>query len=138
MATVEQKQRFVELRANNVSYAKISSQLGVSKTTLIQWAKDLATDIANYRTLNEDALLEQYKVGKQHKLELWSEQLQAVRDELKKRGYADIPTAQLVAMLERFTELLDKEKEPLWLKDEPVLSPEIPMPDFKIQDKWQP
>jgi len=138
MTELKTKEQFIELRAGNISYDKLSKQIGVSKPTLMKWAKELATDIANLRTLNEEALLEKYKIGKLHKLELWAEQLQAVREELKSRGYKEVSTERLVDMLERYSSLLDKEQEPLWLKDEPVLTNEIPMLPFEQQDKWQP
>jgi hypothetical protein len=138
MTELKTKEQFIELRAENVSYAKISKQLGVSKPTLIKWAKELETDIANMRTVNMTALYEQYKISKQHKLEMWAEQLHAVRDELKSRGYKDVATERLVDLLERFGSLLEKEQEPLWLKSEPVKSYEIPMPTFDLQDKWKP
>jgi len=138
MTDLKTKEQFIELRAGNISYDKLSKQIGVSKPTLMKWAKELATDIANLRTLNEEALLEKYKIGKLHKLELWAEQLQAVREELKSRGYKEVSTERLVDMLERYSSLLDKEQEPLWLKDEPVLTNEIPMLPFEQQDKWQP
>lgn len=137
MSDIKTKEQFIELRADNVSYAKISKQLGVSKPTLMKWAKELETDIANMRTVNMTALYEQHKISKQHKLEMWAEQLQAIRDELKSRGYKDISTERLVDMLERFSSLLENEQEPMWLKSEPVKSFEIPMPTFDIQDKWK-
>lgn len=137
MATVDKQQKFIELRANNVSYDKISQQIGVSKPTLIKWAKEFETDIANLRTLNLEGLQEQYKIGKRHKLEMWSEQLQAVREELKQRGYKDISTDKLVDLLERYSGLLDNEQVPLVLVSEPSQVSGIRELTFTEQDKWQ-
>ena len=95
-ATLWTKQQFVELRADNESYEKIAKKLKVSKITLIAWAKDSKLDIENIRAITYEALQEQYKVGQQHHLQMWSEQLEAVRTELKTRGLADIPTVKLV------------------------------------------
>jgi len=36
----ELKQRFIEMRAKDISYDKISKELGVSKQTLINWSKE--------------------------------------------------------------------------------------------------
>jgi|SRR5579884_2802724 len=107
MATVETKQKFIELRANNESYASIAKKLGVSKTTLISWAKDCETEIRNLRAITFESLQEQYKIGKQHELQLWSEQLEMARKELTKRSYSDVPTLKLIELLDNFTEKLN-------------------------------
>lgn len=51
--TLDEKQQFIELRAKGYSFQKISDELRISKPTLIEWAKDMATsrDIRNYRTM---------------------------------------------------------------------------------------
>ena len=61
-ATFEHMQQFIELRAENVSFAKIAKQIKVSKTTLIGWAKDCELEIENRHTVTYEALNEQYKV----------------------------------------------------------------------------
>ena len=61
-ATFEQMQQFIELRAENVSYAKIAKQIGVSRTTLIDWAKNCELEIENRRAVTQEALNEEYKV----------------------------------------------------------------------------
>ena len=95
-ATLKTKQQFIELRANNESYEKIAKKLKVSKTTFIAWAKDSELDIENLRAITFEALQEQYKVGQQHRLQMWSEQLEMMRTELKTRGLGDIQTTKLV------------------------------------------
>jgi transposase len=117
-ATLKTKQQFVELRANNESYEKIAKKLKVSKTTLIVWARECGTDIDNLRAITYEALQEQYKVGQQHRLEMWSEQLEAVRTELKTRGLADVPTLKLVELLETLSEKLKTEAYNIQFKSE--------------------
>ena len=39
------KQRFIEMRAKDISYDKISKELGVSKQTLINWSKNFNIEI---------------------------------------------------------------------------------------------
>lgn len=50
---LDQKQTFIELRAKNYSFAKISEQIKVSKPTLIKWAQDdqTAREINNLNAL---------------------------------------------------------------------------------------
>ena len=141
MATdIQTKQQFIELRANNVSFAKIAEQLGVSKTTLIAWAKDCELGIQNLRAVSYEALHERYKVGQQHRLEMWSEQLEAVRNELKQRGLADVPTAKLIELLDTLSEKLKAETYNVQFKSEPVVKPfemfDIEKTTTTTQDTW--
>jgi len=85
--SLKSKEEFIILRANNVSFEKIAKQLKVSKSTLIAWAKEHELDINNLRAISYEALHEQYKIGKQHRLVLWAEQLEVIRVELKKCGF---------------------------------------------------
>jgi len=139
-ATLKTKQQFIELRANNESYEKIAKKLKVSKTTLIAWAKDCELDIENLRAIAYEALHEQYKVGQQHRLEMWSEQLEAVRTELKTRGLGDIPTAKLVELLDTLSEKLKSEAYNVRFKSEPVVKPyemfDIEKSTTTEQDTW--
>jgi predicted DNA-binding protein YlxM (UPF0122 family) len=137
-ATFEQMQQFIELRAENVSYAKIAKQLGVSKTTLIDWAKNCELEIENRRAVTLEALNEQYKVGQQHRLEMWSEQLEAVRAELKERGLKDVPTVKLIELLDVLTTKLQGEAYNWRFKSKPVKKPyEVELLTTIHQDTWQ-
>ncbi len=136
-ATFEQMQQFIELRAENVSYAKIAKQIGVSKTTLIDWAKNCELEIENRRAVTYEALNEQYKAGQQHRLQMWSEQLEAVRAELKTRGLADVPTTKLIEMLDTLSEKLRGETYAVHFKSKPVTKPfEIEALTSTHQDVW--
>ncbi len=137
-ATLKTKQQFVELRANNESYEKIAKKLKVSKTTLIAWAKDSELDIENLRAITYEALQEQYKVGQQHRLKMWSEQLKAVREELKTRGLGDIPTLKLVELLDTLSEKLKSEAYNVRFKSEATTKPfEVEAFTTTVQDTWQ-
>ncbi len=137
-ATFEQMQQFIELRAENVSYAKIAKQLGVSKTTLIDWAKNCELEIQNRRAVTLEALNEQYKVGQQHRLEMWSEQLEAVRAELKERGLKDVPTVKLIELLDVLTTKLQGEAYDWRFKSKPVTKPyEVELLTTTHRDTWQ-
>jgi len=123
MKELELKQRFIELRANNVSYDKIDKEIKVSKTTLITWAKQCELDIQNLRAINYEVLHERYKVGQQHRLQMWSEQLEAVRAELKKRGLSDVPTTKLIELLDTLSDKLKSESYKVQFKSEAVEKP---------------
>jgi len=139
--TVKTKQQFIELRADNESLAKIAKKLKVSKTTLIAWSKEHELDIQNLRAVSYEALNERYKVSQQHRLELWLEQLEAVRTELKTRGLGDIPTAKLIELLDTLSEKLKTEAYNVQFKSEPVVKPykmfDIENSTTTEQDTWR-
>lgn len=137
-SSLKTKQQFIELRANNESLAKIAKKLKVSKTTLIAWSKEYELDIQNLRAVSYEALHEQYKVGQQHRLEMWSEQLEAVRAELKQRGLADVPTPKLIELLDTLSEKLKNEAYNVVFKSEAVKKPyEIQELMTTEQDTWR-
>lgn len=137
-ASLKTKQQFIELRANNESFAKIAKKLKVSKSTLIVWAKECELDIQNLRAVSYEALHEQYKVGQQHRLEMWSEQLEAVRAELKTRGLADIPTTKLIELLDTLSEKLKNEAYNVVFKSEAIKKPfEVEAMMTTEQDTWR-
>jgi DNA-binding XRE family transcriptional regulator len=49
----ESKEKFMELRAHGMSFAQISMQIGVSKTTLIKWNREMAQAIASLHSSYE-------------------------------------------------------------------------------------
>lgn len=94
----EVKQQFVELRAKGNSYDRIASKLGVSKSTLIDWSRQLSVEIGNLRSVETDALIEKHKVAKVHQMEMYGLQLSKVRDELGKRDLSNVPADKLLNM----------------------------------------
>ena len=45
MKSIEEKQRFVELRAKGLSFERIAEELKVSKPTLIKWSEELFHEV---------------------------------------------------------------------------------------------
>lgn len=135
--TQKTKQQFIELRAEGMSYDKIAKKLKVSKTTLIAWSREYEVDIANLQTIALEALQECYKVGQQHRLELWSEQLEMVRKELKTRGLGDIPTPKLIELLDTLSQKLKDEAVSVRFKSEPYIKDElVDFSKIKTSDYW--
>lgn len=112
MSTVETQEKFIEMRANNESYASIATKLGVSKTTLIKWAKEYEYEIHNQRSLNMDALQEQYKVGKQHRIQMLGKRLQKLQEEAESRDLSEVPTHKLFELIDRTVQALEREETP--------------------------
>jgi len=106
---LDQKQRFIELRAKNHSFDDIAGVVGVSKPTLIKWSRELELELTNQKALELDAIKRQYSVTREHRIELLGGQLKTVRDELATRDLKEVSTTQLL----RLCVLLNGELEKL-------------------------
>jgi len=115
MKNANEKERFVELRAEGRSYADIAVALKISKPTLIAWGKDLQKEISNARTLRMDELFEKYAVAKSKRVEVFGKRLEAIMTELDKRDLSDCLTPVLLTLALNYGESLRAEYEPLKL-----------------------
>lgn len=115
MKNANDKERFIELRAEGRSYADIAVALKVSKPTLIAWGKELQKEISNARTLRMDELFEKYAVAKSKRVEVFGKRLEAIMTELETRDMTDVPTPSLLALALKYGESLKAEYEPLKL-----------------------
>lgn len=102
MKDTDTKQRFVELRAEGWSFARIAAELGVSKPTLIAWSKELRADLANLRAVRLEALRESYGLTVQTRLEQLGETLKTLRAELSRRNLEALTPRELLELYLRF------------------------------------
>jgi hypothetical protein len=105
------KEKFIELRAQGLSYAKISEMLDVSKPTLIEWNKRFSSQIEELKACELGALREKFRMYRQHRIQLFGEQLLKIRDELTNRDLSDIPTPNLLHLFLEFCDALQAEIE---------------------------
>ncbi len=116
--TIDIKQKFIALRAKGNSYDSISNEINVSKPTLIKWSGELEIELANYKTIELESLREQYLASKKHRLILQGEQLKAMREELGKRDYSDVPTYKLIELVAKLSDNLASDEQPMKFKGE--------------------
>jgi hypothetical protein len=69
---------------------------------------------------------------------MWSEQLESVREELKKRGLGDIPTPKLIELLDTLSEKLKSEAyQSIEFKGQKVVKPlDAELLTTTKQDTW--
>lgn len=125
MHDAKKKEKFVELRAQGMSFVSISEELGVSKTTLIDWSQQMSEQIGNLRAIHDESLREKYRVAKEHQLKTLSSRLEAVEGELEKRGLTDMPTEKLFGVLFKLMETLRSEDKALVLQNTRVGLPDL-------------
>lgn len=115
---LDQKQTFIELRAKDYSFAKISEQIGVSKPTLIKWAQDdqTAREINNLNALFIDEIQEKQSISKQHRLTIFGQFLHRANEELATRDLSEVSTDKLVALIIKTTDAIKADEQPIILK----------------------
>jgi transcriptional regulator len=109
MELLETKERFIELRAKGWSFDKIAKELGKAKQTLIDWSKDLQDEIANRKSLELEALYENYYLLKEAKIKKYGAILSKITDELESRDFNNVPTGRLLELYLLYFERLSQE-----------------------------
>ena len=117
MKTTEQKEKFIELRAQNLSFQKIAEELAISKPILIEWSKELNNEIANLKAIELEALQEKYYMQKKQKIEIYGQQLEKIKEELGTRlensELKDVKTEQLFKLFLEYMDRLEAERVPV-------------------------
>jgi len=109
MKDQETIQKFIELRAQGMSFARIAQQLDVAKSTLVNWSKEHQHLIQNLRAIEWEDFVDRTLSSKEERVKAISEQLRRLDTELAKRDLASIPTARLHGMAEQLRRRLDRE-----------------------------
>lgn len=99
----EAKEKFLELRARGMSFAQISAQIGVSKTTLIKWNREMAHALARLHSLHQAALLEKYQKMELVRFSVFANTLNAAVKELKTRHFSEMPLPELLICIKRLS-----------------------------------
>jgi transcriptional regulator with XRE-family HTH domain len=92
------RERFVELRAKGWSFDRIAKELKVSKQTLINWSRELTLDIRNRRAIEQEALLEQFSLTCEAKIQFIGDLMGKLRDELMSRNLTSVSSERLFEM----------------------------------------
>lgn len=106
---LQQRGQFIQLRAEGLSFAKIAKKLKVSKPTLLKWQVELAKEIQQARFFAIESLVEEYKLRKQHRIQQLAIVLNKAEQELLKRDFSELSTADLLKVVERLEGKLSKE-----------------------------
>lgn len=88
-------QRFIELRASGWTYARLTTELNVSKPTLIAWSRKHQFQVQNLKAIELEAVAEKWLASISDRVNTLGEQLRKVEAELATREVKDLTTAQL-------------------------------------------
>ena len=94
----EVRQKFVERRAQGCSLVRLAAELGVARSTLIEWSRQLRFQLQNQVAIELDDLQNRLLGPRQQRAAALAEKLAAVEAELKKRDLASVSTAHLFTL----------------------------------------
>ena len=109
-STRTSKEEFILLRARGLSFEKISKTLHKSKQTLVNWSRELEEEISNLKSMELEALNEEYYLAKENKIRLFGDLLKKIKTELEGRDLSDISTDKLMDLFLKYYAVLEAEK----------------------------
>lgn len=106
----DKKKEFIELRAKNWSFQRISEEIGVSKPTLIKWDKDFNYEIQTLNNIELQSLYDEYETTRTQRVKYLGEMHKKLIDELKSRDLSDVKTDKLLEMVIKTSDKLKEIK----------------------------
>ena len=89
-------QKFVELRAKNITLEKIASELNVSARTLINWNKKYFKDILFQKQMEIDLLKEKFNISDSQNLEFYAQVIEKCKKAFLDDNYESMLRLDLV------------------------------------------
>ncbi len=115
MINLDQKEKFIELRAKGWSFDRIAKELGRAKQTLIDWSKDLQEEISNRKALELEALYETYYLQRENRLQMFGAMLTKIKEEVEGRDLSDVATDKLLELFLKYNSQVKEEiVEPIY------------------------
>lgn len=113
--TVEEKEKFIELRARGYSFDRIAEETGTSKNTLLKWSKECSSELEQAQYFELQSLLSQYEVMRRNRVEALSQLLGSSLKELRKRADNDslsrLQTDKLLNLVLTLEQRIERETE---------------------------
>jgi hypothetical protein len=91
-------QRFIELRAQGWIYARLMTELNVSKPTLIAWSRKHQFQIQNLKAIELEALNEKWLASVTDRVNALGEELRKVEAAISRRDVGEMTTPQLYSL----------------------------------------
>ena len=106
-------QRFIDLRVQGWSFARLAAELNVSKPTLIAWSRKHQHTIANLVAIEREERLNQLINTTEERLSRMGAELRAAETELAKRDLSTLSTGRLLSHIESLRRQVRREAGPL-------------------------
>ena len=96
--TSDKIDKFIELRAQGRSLARIALDLDISKRTAVDWNRQFQTEIVSLRQFELEAIHEKFALTFERELSHLAKQRNAVEQELATRDFRRVPTEKLLRL----------------------------------------
>ena len=110
MKPTEKKEKFILLRAEGLSYAKIAKELGLSKSTCSKWQQSFADQIKRAREERLEDLYTLYRVGKEAHIKKLGETIQRIDEALSQKDLTEIPADKLLRIKLEYEDRLQEQR----------------------------
>lgn len=125
-------ERFIELRSQGWPFARIATELNVSKPTLINWSRKHQFQIQNLRAVELEALADKWLAPVSDRLNSLGEQLCKVEAELATRDVKGLSTPQLYSVARNLRRQIQQTAGPVQFT-----SPVRELPEDEYHDQVQ-
>jgi hypothetical protein len=109
MKDLEIQERYVELRAQGWSHARIAVELNVHRNTLIPWSHKWQFRIQNLRAIELEALQETLLATRESRAAALAQELQKAQAELEKRNISELSTSRLITLVKSLRDQIRRE-----------------------------
>jgi hypothetical protein len=136
MTDLETQQRFILLRSEGWSFARIAAELKVSKPTLINWSRKFQYQIQNLRAIALEELQEQWLASRTDRIAALGQRLRKIEDELQKRDLSSVSTSSLYSLANSLRHQLHREIGPMQFS---TSANDVPSDEYHDQAQdWRP
>lgn len=105
----EVQEKFIQLRAEGLSYDKIAAELDISKTTALKLGHDFEEEIKRLQFIHLEAMAEQYKLVKTARIASIAKVLEQVDTSLQSADFDKLPADRLVLLKYKLVDRLLQE-----------------------------
>ena len=129
MKDQETVQRFIELRAQGLTYERLMTELNVTKPTLIAWSRKHQFEIQNLKAMELETLANKWLASVSARVGAWGQQLLRVETELARRDLTALSTPQLLAAARNLRRQIEQATGPLQFS--------APLNEIPIEDQHE-
>ncbi len=108
MYTETQKNEFLSLRAQGLSFDKISEKLKIHKKTLIRWNKERTNEVNLLKESAFESMMESLQVSTKNRIKMLADELNKINDALTNRNYSNYRVTDLLGYKMKFLSELTK------------------------------
>lgn len=111
--TLEEQEKFIQLRAQGMSFEKISKELNVSKPVLLKWNGEFLERIRHAQYFELENIVEKYSLMRAKRFEVHSKLLNSALAELQERAenhkLKTLSTEKLFQLVEELEQRIEKD-----------------------------